>query len=167
MASLLLFLKRNWIAICLLLCAILLFSIGLFESIAYRSLSANGIITKAHVTEWRQRGNDFQIKYSFAINSKQITRSDSFGRTNLWSDLPKPEWQLSITSKTINVIYDSMNPSNSQPYPLSKGQLFDLSACIIAASISLGLVIYFLRIKRQNTQQVAEPDREHVAQGGE
>src|SRR5437762_471608 len=57
----------------------------------------------------------YDLRYRFQIpNSNHwYMQSDHTGRTELWSSLPKDEWEASVHRGTIDVIYQRDNPNNN------------------------------------------------------
>jgi Protein of unknown function (DUF3592) len=116
-------------------------------------LRKKGIQVDADVTNWRTLAEDlgrtsYEVQYHFSLpgGDETYTRTDSTGRNDLWSSIPKDAWEQSEVSRKLRVVYLPSNPWVNRPAKLRGSISLDLLAVSVLGAVlllvSAGLIVY-------------------------
>lgn len=83
------------------------------------ALAQSDSFTCARITERQMlRGNtriERQVHYEFVVDGEAITHADETGRTNLWANLGRQDWEESLHRGCVDVVYVEGNPWVNRP----------------------------------------------------
>src|SRR5262249_20697579 len=66
---------------------------------------------------------EYELRYRFRIGSRDYTASDSFGRHDLWEEVPENDWQVAKVTGRIAIFYLPEDPDVSCPVARAPGAM--------------------------------------------
>lgn len=160
------------VTVLLILAGIALSLIGIGSQRFHEALKRDGQVIEAKVTENQEttkNGNTtYRLRYSFqpTAGGPIVTRKDFLGRSNLWSTLPKPDYDAAVKSGTLQVRYVPSNPGNNAPvagFPKDADAWVGIG--VGALLVLLAVIIWFAQKKKTAAAVPVElPDDETLAE---
>lgn len=110
-------------------------------------------VVESRTMRKRRGGTSFEVRYLFSPTpgAPEIARSDFLGRTNLWSPLPEPDWQVATDTMRLPVRFDPRHPGNSVPNVSVPTTLADSAALLGLGLVCGGAVVYAERARRRQS----------------
>lgn len=84
------------------------------SSLRDEAITVNATVSDTRIMTSRKRGDSYEVLYSFEVNGRKYSYTDSTGREDLWAPLEESAWREARSSGTTPVRYMPDDPSNNR-----------------------------------------------------